>query len=94
MASAPLNLPGVTKKMADALKSLVAFAVVLALFGTAFAGMYYFNVDLPQQKAVKPPTNGVYKQDPDGYWCKYCDGVKSGWCGLDTRQDPCPSCPC
>jgi hypothetical protein len=77
--------------MADALKSLVVFAVVLALVGTGFAGMYYFNVDLPQQKAVKPPTNGGYKQDPDGYWCKYCDGKKTA-CWLDTKQDPCPGC--
>lgn len=63
--------------MAGTLKSLVVFAVVLALVGTAFAGMYYFNVDLPQQKTLKPPTKGAYKYE-NGWLCKYCDGVKSG----------------
>ncbi|MDD1694318.1 MAG: hypothetical protein LUQ71_06295 [Methanoregula sp.] len=41
------------------LSRLVLFIVCLAIAGTFVAGMHYFAVDLPQQKATLAPVNGL-----------------------------------
>ena len=64
--------------MADVLKSLIVFAVVLALVGTAFAGIYYFTVDVPAQQPVLAPTNAG--QHEAFYTC------------LNKCSDDCNSC--
>ncbi|MFA4876405.1 MAG: hypothetical protein WC586_03255 [Methanoregula sp.] len=39
------------------LARLVLFMICLSLFGGIVAGVHYYAIDLPQQKAV-PPDNG------------------------------------
>ena len=51
--------------MADALKELVVFIVILALVATAVAGAFWFVSILPAQKAAQIPQNsGQQIQDP------------------------------
>ncbi|PKL70654.1 MAG: hypothetical protein CVV30_04715 [Methanomicrobiales archaeon HGW-Methanomicrobiales-1] len=43
------------------LAGLVLFIVCLAFAGTLVAGVHYFAIDLPQQKAVQAPENSENK---------------------------------
>jgi len=39
------------------LAGLVLFIICIAIAGTFVAGVHYFTIDLPQQKAVQAPEN-------------------------------------
>jgi hypothetical protein len=39
------------------LTRLVLFIICIAVIATAFAGVHYYTVDLPQQKTLQVPTN-------------------------------------
>lgn len=42
------------------LARLVLFMICLSVAGAFVAGVHYFAADLPQQKALKTPTNNAY----------------------------------
>lgn len=41
----------------DAMKNLVKFMICLSIAGSVLAGIHYYAVDLPQQKAAQAPPN-------------------------------------
>ena len=48
----------ITLSERSSLARLVLFIVCLAIAGSFVAGIHYFTVDLPAQKAVQAPANG------------------------------------
>jgi len=64
---------------------LVLFTIFLSVAGSVVAGVYYFAVVQPDQKADRAPINQVCDYNTCVMWKEY-------W-AEEYRKHPCPTCP-
>ena len=72
------------------LAGLVLFMVGLAIFGSLIAGVHYFAVDLPLQKSIQAPDNGIihhYKECIEN--CGKEEALCINGCKAGRTQDEC-----